>query len=154
MIAVPKRPRSQPTPYRALGRRIAQLREDRRLSQREMAKLAHISEGYPSSIESGRTRPDPQILQRLAEVLQVSYGELAVLAGYAPRPQTQDKAARLAQLARFPLWVLDELDAIGAAIFLRRTEAELRQQTRAEEANAKGEQDTEPDEPDAPALLH
>lgn len=72
----------KPTPHTALGARIALLRQRARLTQREFARRAGISEGYPPKIESGESRPEPDVLRDIARALGTSYADLAVLAGY------------------------------------------------------------------------
>lgn len=91
-----------PRPYRDLGRRIAALREQRGLTQWELAEQAGISKSYPGVIERGENRPDPAILRRIARALDADYHELAALAGYIDHPQGDvtlevpaDRAARV-----------------------------------------------------------
>lgn len=66
-----------------IGARIRQLRRANKLSQRQLAKYAGISNTEVSRIESGqRRRPAPGILKRLAPHLGVAFPELLKLAGY------------------------------------------------------------------------
>lgn len=65
-----------------LGDRIAERRVALRLSQREFAARLGKSAGYPRQVEGGWIRPPAETLQQIAVVLQVSYEELAELAGY------------------------------------------------------------------------
>lgn len=77
----------KPRPYRALGRRVAQLRRERGITQWELADQVGISHGYPPLIESGQNRPDAAILRRIASILRADYNELAVLAGFLPESE-------------------------------------------------------------------
>lgn len=55
----------------AVGARLRQLRERRFLSQRDLAALAGVSQTTIVNIESGRNRPHPSTLRRLAAALEV-----------------------------------------------------------------------------------
>lgn len=55
-----------------LGSRIRFLREERRLSQLEMANELNISNVQLSRYESGARKPDPDMLVRIADFLNVS----------------------------------------------------------------------------------
>jgi transcriptional regulator with XRE-family HTH domain len=80
-----------PGPYIKLGRRIAELRRLKGLSQREFARLVGMSEGYPSQFEGGHNRPDSPMLRRIADVLEADLDELAVLAAHIdPRPDPDE----------------------------------------------------------------
>lgn len=62
---------------------ISQLRKDKGLSQRELARRAQISNTEISRIESGeRVQPSPAVLKKLAPVLGVSSEQLMEAAGY------------------------------------------------------------------------
>ena len=51
--------------------RLRELREDRLLSQRELARRAGVSNKTIVDIEAGRIRPHPATLRKLAEALGV-----------------------------------------------------------------------------------
>ncbi|RYM06179.1 XRE family transcriptional regulator [Sporolactobacillus sp. THM7-7] len=55
-----------------LGSRIRFLREERHLSQLEMAKELNISNVQLSRYESGARKPDPETIVRIADFLGVS----------------------------------------------------------------------------------
>lgn len=62
----------------ALGRRVAQARKRRGLSQRELARLLDRSETWLSQVERGVRKIDRMsVLERVAEVLEVPLTELA-----------------------------------------------------------------------------
>src|ERR671924_2064983 len=58
------------TPARGLGERVRRLRNERGLTQTELA-AARVSKEYISQIETGKTRPTQQTLGWLAERLGV-----------------------------------------------------------------------------------
>lgn len=109
-MLVTDRPVSRP--YAKLGERIAVLRNRMHgglgVSQRELARRVSVSEGYIPKIERGFSRPETDVLHRLAEVLEADYHELAILAGYIPAETgdvmiavDQDKAAIVRRLLRY-----------------------------------------------------
>jgi transcriptional regulator with XRE-family HTH domain len=73
-----------PPAYRPLGVTISHARKAARLTQPELAQRLAISQSYLSLIEQGHRRPEPIVIQRIADVLDVPYRELAELAGYWP----------------------------------------------------------------------
>jgi transcriptional regulator with XRE-family HTH domain len=71
-----------------VGAMLRHWRESRRLSQLELALRADSSARHISFIETGRSRPSPDMVLRLAEHLDVPVRErndLLLAAGYAPR---------------------------------------------------------------------
>ncbi len=60
---------------------IRQLREERGWSQRELAKRQGVDRSVVSTWERGVYRPRPRTWQRLADVVGVRVGEIAVGAG-------------------------------------------------------------------------
>lgn len=80
------------------------LREQRRaakLSLRQLAELAGVSNPYLSQIERGVRRPSAEVLQQLAKALRMSSEVLYVQAGLldAPREDRRVEAAILADPA-------------------------------------------------------
>ncbi|MFE0704028.1 helix-turn-helix domain-containing protein [Streptomyces sp. NPDC058872] len=77
-------------------------REQRRLSQWELALRADSSARHISFVETGRSRPSEEMVLRLAEHLEVPVRErnaLLLAAGYAPRyPESPLDAPRLETL--------------------------------------------------------
>lgn len=70
-----------------IGSQLREWRSRRRLSQMELALDAEISTRHLSFIETGRARPSPDMIQRLAERLEVPHrarNALLLAAGYAP----------------------------------------------------------------------
>ena len=71
-----------------VGRLLRAWREQRRVSQLELALRADSSARHISFVETGRSRPSEELILRLAEHLDVPVRErnaLLLAAGYAPR---------------------------------------------------------------------
>lgn len=64
-----------------LGAYIRQQREHAKVSVRELARKAGVSNPYLSQVERGLRRPSAEILQQIARALQVSAETLYVRAG-------------------------------------------------------------------------
>lgn len=65
----------------SLGEHLREQRQNARLSLRQLADLAGVSNPYLSQIERGLKRPSAEILQQIAKALQVSAESLYVQAG-------------------------------------------------------------------------
>lgn len=82
----------------SVGNELRRWRELRSLSQLALATQAEVSTRHLSFVENGRSRPTPEMIVRLAEVMRVPMGEqnrLLLAGGYAPRyphRATDDKA--------------------------------------------------------------
>lgn len=59
-----------------IGNRIRKYREDRKLSQKQLAELIGVSNSRISNWEQGINRPDADIIAELCRTLQVSPSEL------------------------------------------------------------------------------
>jgi DNA-binding XRE family transcriptional regulator len=78
------------------GRALRELRAERVLSIRELARLADVASGTIAMIEAGRTTPRLSIVRRLAAALGVDQTEViefrqAIEAAAAPRPAPGDR---------------------------------------------------------------
>ena len=74
-------------PARPVGQLLRDWRERRRLSQLELSIQADISTRHLSFVETGRSRPTPEMILRLTEHLDVPLRErnqLLLAGGYAP----------------------------------------------------------------------
>ncbi len=72
----------------SVGSLLRVWRERRRFSQLDLAVAAEVSTRHLSFVETGRSRPTPEMILRLAEVLEVPLRErdhLLLAAGFAPR---------------------------------------------------------------------
>lgn len=73
-----------------LGEQLRDWRSRRRMSQMDLALETEISTRHLSFIETGRSKPSPQMLQRIADRLDVPHrarNALLLAAGYAPNYQ-------------------------------------------------------------------
>ena len=71
------------TPVVTLGEYIREAREKRNMSARRLSEELHMHYSYISRIEAGKFKqPSPEKLQRIAEHLELNYGDLCALAGY------------------------------------------------------------------------
>jgi transcriptional regulator with XRE-family HTH domain len=77
-----KRESAEEARRRAIGEFIRNQRSITRLSLRQLANLAHISNPYLSQIERGVHEPSAAILRRLAEALGISPEKLFEHAGF------------------------------------------------------------------------
>ena len=87
-----------------LGRYLASVREDRRLSLREVEKATQkvVSNAYLSQIENDRIkRPSPNILHSLAELYGVSYEDLMERAGFVSPTAARRIDERYGRIATF-----------------------------------------------------
>jgi transcriptional regulator with XRE-family HTH domain len=74
-------------PGKPVGQLLRDWRERRRLSQLELSSQAEISTRHLSFVETGRSRPTPQMIVKLTEHLEVPLRErnqLLLAGGYAP----------------------------------------------------------------------
>jgi transcriptional regulator with XRE-family HTH domain len=74
-------------PVRPVGELLREWRERRRLSQLDLSIQAEISARHLSFVETGRSRPTPEMILRLTEQLEVPLRErnaLLLAGGYAP----------------------------------------------------------------------
>ena len=74
-------------PSRPVGQLLREWRERRRLSQLELSIQAEISTRHLSFVETGRSRPTPEMILKLTEHLEVPLRErnqLLLAGGYAP----------------------------------------------------------------------
>lgn len=74
----------------ALGERLKQLRESRRMTQGQIAAKARVPRTYISRIEHFHLLPGPAVTQRLADALQVSILELIPNSGTANAEPVED----------------------------------------------------------------
>ena len=62
---------------KSIGEIIAEAREKKGLSQRQLAKLAKINNSELSKIEAGiRKDPSPRILRKISSIIDVNYSDL------------------------------------------------------------------------------
>ena len=64
-----------------IGEVIAEAREKKGLSQRQLAKLAKINNSELSKIEAGERDPSPKILRKISNIIDVNYSDLMYMIG-------------------------------------------------------------------------
>lgn len=65
-----------------IGKIIAEAREKAKLSQRQLAKIANISNAQLSKIESGEIEvPNPKTLRKISKHIKVNYNEMMYMIG-------------------------------------------------------------------------
>ena len=69
-------PRGKTARELTIGRKLRELREERHLTQQEMAGRAGVPRTYISRIENARLLPGPVMLQRIADALSVAILDL------------------------------------------------------------------------------
>ena len=73
------------SPEWTFGKRLQELRQAQKLSQRELAKKAEMDFTYLSKIETGKMPPPRKdVIERLATILAADLNELICLAGEFP----------------------------------------------------------------------
>ena len=106
-------------PARPVGQLLRDWRERRRLSQLDLSIQADISTRHLSFVETGRSRPTPEMILRLTEQLDVPLRErnqLLLAGGYAPAyPQHGLDAPELASVRAALRLVLDGPRALPGA---------------------------------------
>jgi transcriptional regulator with XRE-family HTH domain len=81
-----------------LGDYLREQRVSARLSLRQLAEQAGVSNPYLSQIERGLRRPSAEVLQQLAKALRISAEQLYVRAGIVSLDETAGGSVELAVL--------------------------------------------------------
>ena len=81
---------------RDLGAFIRDLRKNARISLRQLAQQAGVSNPYLSQIERGLRKPSAEVLAQLANALRVSTPMMYLRAGLLERGEGQDVLAAIA----------------------------------------------------------
>jgi len=83
----------------SLGDYLREQRVANRLSLRQLADLAGVSNPYLSQIERGLRRPSAEVLQQIARALRISAETLYVRAGFLNPADSEARSVELAILA-------------------------------------------------------
>lgn len=76
-----------------LGSYLIRIRNERGLSQRDLAEQCGVSPAEISRLESGkRQKPSPTMLRAIADSMVISYPYLMQLAGYLEAPEDGEKS--------------------------------------------------------------
>lgn len=107
----------------AVGQLLRRWRERRRLSQLDLSIRAEISTRHLSFVETGRSRPTPEMILRLSDHLEVPLRErnqLLLAGGYAPRyPEHELDEPEMAGVRAALRQVLDGHDPFPAVVINR-----------------------------------
>ncbi|MGI8700872.1 MAG: helix-turn-helix domain-containing protein [Nocardioidaceae bacterium] len=82
-----------------LGDYLREQRVSAKLSLRQLAEQAGVSNPYLSQIERGLRRPSAEVLQQLAKALRISAEQLYVHAGILNPDEVETRSVELAILA-------------------------------------------------------
>jgi transcriptional regulator with XRE-family HTH domain len=89
-------------PSNTLGQELRQIREMRRLSQRDIETATGISNAYLSQLENDKIKkPSPFFLHKLASLFGIEYEFLMQKAGYVSQRAEQSGAKTLVGAALF-----------------------------------------------------
>jgi transcriptional regulator with XRE-family HTH domain len=144
----------------SIGEYIREQREQAKISLRQLASAAGVSNPYLSQIERGLRRPSAEILQQIAKGLRISAEALYVQAGILEdrRPDSGVRAAVLAdpELAERQKQVLLEIYESFRRETAQNAEAAVRPETVSPDLNPDPDPHLEPDlgpgpEPEEPA---
>ena len=83
----------------SLGEYLREQRLAARLSLRQLAEQAGVSNPYLSQIERGLRRPSADVLEQIAKALRISAEQLYIRAGIVSREEVQGAPERSAELA-------------------------------------------------------
>lgn len=115
--------RPAPTPHTDLGLLLRDWRAARRLSQLALAVDAGVSTRHLSCVETGKARPSRELLDRLADALELPLRErnaMLLAAGFAPHyPETGLAGPALAQMRRAIECVLQQQEPYPAFLLDR-----------------------------------
>ena len=67
-----------------LGKRLRQMREEKKLGLKAAAPKANITYSYLSKIENGHKVPTPDLLQKLCKLYECDYEEVIAIYGALP----------------------------------------------------------------------
>lgn len=59
-----------------LGKRIAYLRKQKKMSQLDLSLESNVNKNYISDLEKGRRNPSTMVLNRIAEALEIDLSTL------------------------------------------------------------------------------
>lgn len=104
--------------FKQLGRKIATLRKEQRITQVQLAEILGISQQYMQAFEAGRRKVSSSMLPTLATVLAVSVEDLIGMnppegIKRGPAPKLQQQLEQISQLPKSKQkFVMDMLDTV------------------------------------------
>ncbi len=105
--APPRRPRSSSSTPESLGQRLARLRKERGFTQVELARRMGIIQVLISDYEHEKIRPNPDIIVRFAQALDVTTDEILGLS------KAEKRDAALSSISRRLLRRLKQFDSLA-----------------------------------------
>ena len=91
---------------RDIGKNIKALREEKKLSQEQLAERLFVTRQTVSNYETGRSRPDVDMLTRIAEVLDVDANTLIYGVELSPEQRLERKKLIIAFLTTLILGIM------------------------------------------------
>lgn len=82
----------------SLGAMIKRHRQHKGLTLVQLGEKVSLTHGYLSNIENNNKIPTPEVLKKIAEVLDCSYSELLILAGHIGEGEIQELITRMANI--------------------------------------------------------
>ena len=110
----------------SIGDYIRQQREQAKISLRQLADQAGVSNPYLSQIERGLRRPSAEVLQQLAKALRISAETLYVRAGILNAEDSETRSVELAILADSGLTERQKQSLVDVYTSFRSANAALR----------------------------
>ncbi len=74
-----------------LGKRVRELRKDKKMSQAELAEATRLSDNYIALVEQGKRSPSLETIDKISKALKTSYEELFSFQSKDPR-ETAEKS--------------------------------------------------------------
>ncbi len=59
-----------------IGKKLKKIREEKNLSQEDVAKAAGIATGYYARVERGKHSPSSSVLERICKVLKIKSSDI------------------------------------------------------------------------------
>ncbi len=72
---------------KAFGKRLKEIRQQKKLTQFQLAELANVDEKYISHIERGGSFPRADLLEKFAEILDIDISEFFELKAFKDKKQ-------------------------------------------------------------------
>lgn len=104
-----------------IGERIKQLRKEKNLTLRELAKKADISISFLSDIENGRSKPSLERLKAIAEALDTT---VSYLLGENPEPFIPEDYSKKYKVTKRDLMQYEDFIKHAGAFFMNDEVAE------------------------------
>ena len=128
-----------------IGSFIKDLRENAKISLRQLAQQAGVSNAYISQIERGLRKPSAEVLASIASALRVSTPAMYLRAGLLGDGDTHGVLAAIAVESELTLAQKQSLTQISETFRRENARETARLAAEAEEASSAGDEAAEPD---------